>query len=81
VAEFRSTRSTAGGIFVLVFATGVFAGVFADCAFVCVISMLAARATGRQAIRIQRVALIIGRSPFARGWTVFTTGLAAGIKL
>src|ERR1700742_919611 len=47
----------------MVFATGVLA-VLAACAFACGISMLAARATGRQAIRIHRLVLVIVRSPF-----------------
>jgi hypothetical protein len=46
-----------------VFATGVLAAVVLDCAFACVVSMQAARATGRQAMRIHRLALIIGGSP------------------
>jgi hypothetical protein len=52
----------------LAFATGVRAEVFVDCAVACVISMVAASATGRQATRIHRVARIIRWFSFARGW-------------
>src|SRR5258708_10125526 len=75
LAEFRSTR----------FACAVVAGfalvllvLLAVCAFPCVNNMLAARATGRQSIRIHRLALIIGGSPFARGWLADRSPRRAG---